>query len=84
MSSSISCWARRRWLNSSALALFHLENRISVAGRLLGGFGFRFGLGFGGGEKMGNGMINFSAITCLVSCKPKKSISKAYTFKFVK
>ncbi|KAM1218106.1 hypothetical protein PS1_045736 [Malus domestica] len=33
ISSSISCWALRRWLNISALALFHRANRTSVGGR---------------------------------------------------
>lgn len=39
ISSSISCWARWRWLNFSALALFQRENLISVGGRWAGSFG---------------------------------------------
>lgn len=59
-SSSISCWARRRWLNFSALALFHRANRTSVGGRVC--IGLWAGFGFTGGAKIGHEVGKFSAI----------------------
>lgn len=63
ISSSISCWARRRWLNFSALALFHRANRTSVGGRFWSGLWV--GFGFSGGAKIGQEVGKFSAICCL-------------------
>lgn len=63
ISSSISCWALRRSLNRSALALFHREKRTSVGGRCEAAFELGEEPGFSdGGAKMGNGRANFSAI----------------------
>ena len=64
ISYSICSCSRRRWLNFSAFALFHRENRTSLAGR--GWLGFEFGLGSSRGAKRGNRVGSFRAMAAKI------------------